>query len=479
VAEPIAGEEVGGGLRLFVEEAAHVHVGDARRAGRMARQGAVGFVDEDRDLPRAAHLDELRKRDRQPGPPRLHRRRRSRRHDRQPRRERLERRLHALAGRSAGVVEFKELTDAGGRRGVAHDRRRPGEAGRIIDTPRERRGDHVDQVVDDEVAKCRRQQVGTEDRLGGEGDLGTVPLPRAFAGRDRHGNAHQRQRVAGGVGRVVPLVDPPQRVEVVEVAGELVEVHRRLERERSVVEAKPRRCLGERQRLGAGDDDRVAAAGRLVRRRQEALDRIDDARRSCGRRDRRLAARAASARSRLQCQRHAQKRLVTAAQGGAGAFGKLVELPHELGFVFGAVPHEPRLPPHVGLLRHDPAAGALVVVEPFQLRAEAVEGIVAGGRRRLAVGRLEGGGEPVEEPRQFAGRSRQASHRHDESDAGGQSAIGRRAEAAGGPVEDARRCAGHAVARREGYDGGVYRFGRPFVCDASMRIVRIPRPCLG
>ena len=94
---------------------------------------------------------------------------------------------------------------------------------------RQARREHVDEVVEHEVAEGGGEEVVAELRIGGDGDLGPVAGLRVLAGGDRDGDADEVQGVAGGVGDIVAFVDPPQFVEVVEIPREVVEVDRRLE----------------------------------------------------------------------------------------------------------------------------------------------------------------------------------------------------------------------------------------------------------
>ena len=244
----VEGEEVGGRFQFFDEIATDVEVVDAGLVSGMVGQRRVGVADQDRDLLDAADVGELREGDRQPRAPCLHARRRRRRDRGEFGAEGLHGSHHALAailtacagGRAEGGEEglgrrggagcgvgggnglfVGAVVVAGGRRG---DRLRPGEALGIVYAPGERRSDHVDKVVDDEVPKRDRQQVVAQAGLRDHGDLGAMPLLGVAPGRDRDRDPHEVERVAGGVGRVVALVHPPELGQVVEVAGELVEV---------------------------------------------------------------------------------------------------------------------------------------------------------------------------------------------------------------------------------------------------------------
>ncbi len=341
---PVLREKVGRGLQFLGEVGPHVGVFDAGAAGRVAGQGEVRVADEDRDLPDAAHVGQLREGERHPRPPRLHRRG-GRGGDRgEPRGERLHRRHHSLPRRS--------------RRGLRlEDRAGPGQALRVVDAVSECRRDEVHEVVDDEITKRRRQQGVAQAGLGDHGDLGAVPLRRVAAGQDRDRQPDEVERITGGVGRVVSLVDPAQLVQVVEIARELVEVERWLERHRPVGHVEGEHLLeivrlGER--VGVGNP---AAVGRL-----------------------------------LQGQGHAQKRLVAPADGGLAAGREFAQLPLHLGLVFVAVPHEAALPPHIGLLGHDRAVGVDMVLQPVDLVGQSLDGVPALGLRAVRGGGLPVGG---------------------------------------------------------------------------------------
>ena len=98
-----------------------------------------------------------------------------------------------------------------------------------IHRKRQPRREHVDEVVDHERAEGDGQEFVTKLWVGGDGDLGPVAGLRVLTGGDRDGDSHEVQGVAGRVGDIVALVDPPQFVEVVEIPREVVEVDRRLE----------------------------------------------------------------------------------------------------------------------------------------------------------------------------------------------------------------------------------------------------------
>ena len=270
----VEGEEVPGGLELLGEIAADVEISDARRRGRMVGQRRVGVADQDRDLLDTTHIGELREGNRQAGAAGLHARR-GRRGDRgEFGFQRLHRRHHSLTRRGM------RWHSRGGAGRHGSDRGSPGTAVAVVDAPCESRGDHVDQVVDHEVLERRRQQVVAEVGLRDHRDLGAVPFFRAAAGEDRDRNADEVESVAGRVGGVVTLVDATEFVQVVEIPRELVEVNRRLERERLLVKSVADGVLREAKGGCAGDHDRVGPPRRLVGRGDQALDRVDHARRA-------------------------------------------------------------------------------------------------------------------------------------------------------------------------------------------------------
>ena len=391
-------EEVGGGLELLVEVGAHAHVRDAGPVGRVVLERGAGIADQDRDLTDARDVGQLRERNRQPGAAGLHGRHRRGGHGRQPGRERLHRGHDALA--AVGGLLATSLA-----RGcvVAQDRGGPGEAVGIVDRPGERRGDDVHEVVDHEVAKGDRQEIVAEDRLGDQGDLRTMALAGEVARDDRDGNPHQVERVAGRIGRVVALVDLPQLVQVIEVAGELVEMERGLEAERLGAEARALGAGGQGEGGRAGDHDRLGPAHGLVGRGDKALDRVDHAGGARRLRHGHLIASPAVARRGLQGERHAQKGLVAAAEGGARATLEPAQLRPHLGLVFGTVSGEPVLAPDVGSLGDDRAVVVEVVLEPEDLAGELVEAGIGGNGRRVAVDGAEGARQAAEEPRKLGG----------------------------------------------------------------------------
>ena len=360
----------------------------------MVFKRGVGIVNEDRDLAGARGVGQLREGDRHPRAARFHGRRRAGRDRGQPRGERPHRRLHAAVGQFHRPL---------GQPCGLGDERRPADAIGVVHAPRQRRGDHVDEVVDHEAAKGHRQEFAAEDQSCRHRHLRAVPLLREFAGGHRDRNPHEVERVAGRVGDVVAFVDPPQFVQVVEVARELVELDRGLERDRVGLELH---AVGGRGHLEGGRPRDHALAGPLhlfVGGGEHRVDLVEDGARVRRARHLHKLRPAAPAAGGLQGHRHPQKRLIASPQRRVRPHLESLELAAELLFVFVAVAGEAVLPPHIRLLGHDRAVAVEIAFEPLDLPAHALGAGVAGHRRRLAVLRPRHGRETVEEPGEVAG----------------------------------------------------------------------------
>ena len=267
VAVAVEREQVPRGLQFLGEVAANRHEGDAGAVASIIFQGGVGATDQDCNLADAAHVGQLLERDREPSPAGLHGRRGGGSYCREAGRERLHRGHHTLAAaRGVGGGGFFPWLGAGDRGG-------PAETVGIVDCPGQGGSDQIHEVVEHEVAERRGQEIIPQDRLGQKRDLRTVPLAGETAGGYGDWHADEVERIAGGVGGIVSLVDPAELVEVVEVAGELIQVERGLEGEWLVAEAEAGGILWEGHGSGAGYHDRVSLVEVFVARWDQALDR--------------------------------------------------------------------------------------------------------------------------------------------------------------------------------------------------------------
>ena len=227
-----------------------------------------------------------------------------------------------------------------------------------------------------------------------------MPLLRALAGEDRDRDADEVERIPWGIDGVVPLVDPPQLIQMPDVLREMIEVDRRLETDGVVVRqavACERLLRPRRERRGAIDD----AAGGIGGIGDHVLD-VGGALR--GRPGTSLAHR----------HRHADERLIAAADARVVEVLEVSQLRLHLRFVFVAVARQPALAPHVGLLGDDRAVGVDVVLEPVDLAGELLDGVVLAGLRLLPVEGLRRGLEPV--PQAGAGLSLRRESRQGHGD---------------------------------------------------------------
>ena len=406
---PRLGEEVVGGLELLPEEAADVVVFDAGAVGRIGPEGLERRPQHHRHLDLADDVDELLRRQRHPRPAHLRCRHRYRDGVGAHHFAHLRHELPPLVVTNGIGIGFPSGNDPAvgedpGLEGVdILGERRHAQRGAdlaVVDGEGEPRGDEVDQIVDHHAAVRDGEEIVPQLRLADHGHLRAVSLLRALAGKDRDRDADEIQGVAGGVDGVVPLVDPPQLIQMPDVLREMIEVDRRFETDGVVVRqavARERLLRSRRERRGAVDD----AAGGIGGIGDHVLD-VGGA----------LGGRPGTALAHRH--RHADERLVAAADARVVEVLEVPQLRLHLRFVFVAVARQPALPPHVGLLGDDRAVGVDVVLQPVDLAGELLDGVVLAGLRLLPVEGLRRGLEPL--PKAGAGLSLRRGSRQSHGD---------------------------------------------------------------
>ena len=428
---PLLREEVVGGLELLAEEAADVVVFEAGTVGRIGPEGLEGGPEHQRHLHFADDIDELLRGERHPRSPHLRRRHRHRHGVRAHRLAHLRHELLPL-----GVTNGIDVLSSGNDPAVGEDAGlesvdilcEPCHAQRgadlaVVDGESQPRGEEIDEVVDHHVAERGGEEIVSQLRFTDHSHLGTMPLLRVLSGENRDRDADEVERVAGGVDGIVPLVDPPQLVEVADVLREMIEVDRRLQADGVVV---PHAKAGERLLRPGREWCRPVddAAGRIDGIGNHVLDGGGAlGRRACGPVPHR--------------HRQTDKRLIAAADARVVEILKVAQLRLHLRFVFVAMAGEPALAPHIRLLGDDRAVGIDVVLEPVDLAGELLDGVVLAGGRLFPVERLGRGLEPAHEAERIAG----ARHRGGCQEGGERTGHGDQRE---GPAEgESNREPGH------------------------------------